>query len=179
MEEINRWRVTITSLFVLSVVGNCWLGISLYKKSRIPQMQSESYNSFKSLLADAMKATDSAVNDQPGSNAQESDASRANMSLERAMGTIMGLRTDFAKKGMDIYPIFVAMFQSENPAPRDPEFAGKKAQSMIVQNSKTLHDLDSILAPTLFTNTGLNQLNNAVMSLDEKYPGYPSYSSLY
>jgi hypothetical protein len=176
---MNWFRTTITSLLVLSLMANCWLGISLYKNSRLIQMQSSSYDGFKSLLDDAMKATDVAVKDQPGSNAQESDANRANMSLERAMGTIMGLRTDFAKNGMDIYPIFVAMIKSENPNPRDPAFVGKKSQNMMVLNSKTLHDLYSVLSSTSFTNAGLNELKKAVMSLDEKYPGYPSYSSLY
>lgn len=137
-------------------------------------MQSASYSSFKSFLSLAVKATDAEKHDKPGTTALAADATTANIDLERAIGTIWGLRTDFAKKGMDIYPIFIALEQSENFSPYEYDLNNKETNTLIDINSKTLQDIESTLAPTEFTNSRLSQLKKAVISFYEKYTGYPS-----
>ncbi|WP_375330577.1 hypothetical protein [Alicyclobacillus fastidiosus] len=165
MEDfMNRFRVITSATLVLSLIGNGWLGFHIYKNSSVLQMQTASYNSFKTFLSEAVKATDAERHDKPGSTALASDAIQANTDLERAIGTIWGLRTDFAKKGMDIYPIFLVLVESENFSPYEPNFYSKETQKFINENSKRLHDVESALAPTSFTNTGLNQLQKAVSS---------------
>lgn len=175
---MNKTKVIILILLILSLIGNGWLGFSIYKKSRVIQMQTASYNNFKKFLSSAVEATDAEKNDKSDSSTLAADAIKANLNLERAIGTIWGLRTDFAKKGMDIYPIFTALLKSENFSPYESDFKARETQTLINQNSKRLHDLYSTLGSTEFTNSGLKQLRKAVSSFYEKYDGYPSYSKL-
>lgn len=175
---MNRAQWITTGILVLSLAINGYLGFHLYKSSRILQLDTASYNSFKMSLDEAMKASDAAKNDRPESKGLMADTSQANMDLERAAGTIWGLRTDFAKKGIDIFPIWNALIQSENFSPYDPDFSRRETKNLIVKNSQTLHNLYSTLAPTSFENSGLSQLKQAVSSLYSKYIGYPSYSRL-
>lgn len=175
---MHRLRGFAITIMILSFLANGWLGFHLYKNNQVLQMEAASYDDFKLSLREAIMATDAVKTDKSGSMALKFDTNQANMDLQRAIGTIWGLRTDFAKKGMDIYPIFNALIQSENFSPYDPKYADNETQNVIYKNSKTLHDLYSTLAPTSFTNTGLKQLKQAVSSFYGKYSGYPSYSQL-
>lgn len=175
---MSRLRGIIVSLLALSLTVNGWLGIRLYQNSRTLHMETAEYDSFKLSLSEAMRETDTALNDQPLSTAQRNAMVAANMSLNDAMGLIMGLRVDLAKKGMDIFPIFVALGNSESPVPNEGNASQKKIQGVLTSDSKTLHAVYSTLQSTSFSNAGLNQLRHAVAKLDEKFPGSPSYSSL-
>ncbi len=175
---MNRFRVITIGILALSLFANGWLGVRLYRNSKVLQMETASYSSFKLSLNEAMEEIDSAIKDQPGSKIQQTHIVSANMNINRAMGLILGLRTDLAKEGIDIYPIYIALAQSESPVPSEASVPKGKLQSTLIANSKTLHELHSALNPASFTNMDLNKLRSAVKGLDEEYPGYPSYSSL-
>lgn len=175
---MNAFRVVTVGTLALSLVANGWLGVHVYKQSKILQLQTASYDTFKLYLKSAVKYTDDLKDDPPGSKEQQSDASEANFELAGAIGAIWGLRTDLAKKGMDIFPIWAVLMQSENFPAYSSDFTKKETTQVIDKNSETLHTVYSTLASTSFSNAGLRKLQQAVTKLDEIYPGYPSYSKL-